>query len=314
MAGMSSCIIDGKKIAEKINSVTRKLVQEFVGMGGRKPAIDLVQIGENRDSAKYISKKIKLAEELGIEARSHVLPSDTVMERAAHKIWTLAEASETDAILLQLPLPYRLREDLLLDMIPRYKDVDGITSASLGTLVRMRTGVLDRFEDDVFRMNLPCTPAGVLYLVEESVREVKGLDSPEGLNALVIGRSALVGAPTALLLQAAGVTVSTAHSATGSERLKELSLQADIIVSACGVPGIVTSEMVKEGSVLIDVGLSWVEGRGLVGDMDFEACSKKAAAITPVPGGVGPMTLAMLMRNVLICAEMNVLEQVGGTA
>ncbi len=303
---MSCYVIDGKKQAETINFGTKELAENLTSHIGRSPSLCLIQIGEDEASGKYIEKKKKLGESLGIKVRSHTVSSSTSEKDAKKEIQTFSEDSDIDAILLQLPFPSQFRESELLDVIPPHKDVDAISSFSLGALVRTRLEVLEKSEDGLYKALLPCTPVGVLYLIHDACRKLKGTTSLEGMNALVIGRSVLVGKPVSLLLQASDATVSVAHSKTSAKDLKKLSSDADIIVSACGVPSLLTPSMIKEGSILIDVGLTYIEGKGLKGDMDFEGCSKKAAAITPVPGGVGPMTLAMLMRNVMICAEKNI--------
>lgn len=317
---MSAWSIDGKKLAEKINSHTGELAVSYKAKTGRRPSLVLILVGEDLDSAKFIAKKKKLGESLGIRVETSLLPSTITRNELSEEIKKFSQNTEIDAVLLQLPLPNsllaeglrgdrvegKIRESEFINLIPENKDVDGITSSALGSLLRLRLKEEDMFEDGLYRSLLPCTPAGVLYLIQYAIESGYGVRSLSGAKVLVVGRSALVGSSTALVLQASDATVTVAHSRTRPEDLKELSRNADIIVSASGVPSLITDEMVTGGCIMIDVGLTYVEGKGLLGDIDQESCKEKASAITPVPGGVGPMTLAMLMRNVLICAEKRI--------
>lgn len=291
---MSAIIIDGKKIADESNLEVKNLVEIFTAKKGRVPSIKLLLVGENPDSKKYVKSKIKLATSLGIDAQELVFENNVPEDELFTVIQGLNDDIGVDAILVQLPLPKHLDSELILSSIDIDKDVDGLHPELIGKLV------LD--SEDYFQV--PCTPLGVLRLILEAQSELTGDTDISGLNAVVIGRSNLVGKPTAILLQREDVTVTQCHRY--SRNIAEFTKLADIIVSATGVPSLIRGEILKPGAIVIDVGITYSEEEGkLLGDCDFESCKEVAGAITPVPGGVGPMTMAMLMRNILFCAENN---------
>lgn len=274
--------IDGKQTAAAIRRELSVRAEAFERKKGRKAGLAVVQIGNDPASSIYIRNKIKACEETGILSFSHVLPEDRTQKEAEELLDRLAEDESVDGILLQLPLPAGFDEQALIRRIPVEKDVDGFSEESLGRLAMGRKGTV------------ACTPKGVMELLRRYKISVAGK------RAVVLGRSNIVGRPMALLLLNADATVVVCHSKT--VELKEELLRADILVAAVGKPNFVTADMVKEGAVVIDVGINRVDGK-LCGDVDFEGVSKKAAYLTPVPGGVGPMTVAMLLENTLACAE-----------
>lgn len=272
--------MDGKAIAEKIYSETKLQVTELQAKFGRAPGLAVIMVGNNPASAAYVGNKEKACAKVGITSFRHNFPAEVTQGELSQLIQQLNQDELVDGILLQLPIPEHLDSGALLREIAPEKDVDGLHAANLGKLVRGEAGLRS------------CTPAGVMRLLQEY-----NLD-PKGKQAVVIGRSILVGKPLALMLLEANATVSIAHSRTVD--LPELTRQADILIAAIGRPLMITAEMVKPGAVVIDVGMNRItteQGSRLVGDVDFPAVQDIASYITPVPGGVGQMTVAMLMVN-----------------
>jgi methylenetetrahydrofolate dehydrogenase (NADP+) / methenyltetrahydrofolate cyclohydrolase len=279
---MSARIIDGKAVAARI----RERVREEVAGLAEPPGLATILVGEDPASAVYVRMKREDSAEVGIQSFHHEPGGDVSQEDLAGLIESLNADERVHGILLQLPLPEHLDQDPLIAAIDPLKDVDGLTPLSAGLLAQDRREAF-----------APCTPAGVMELLREAGVEV------EGARAVVVGRSILVGKPLATLLLAANATVTHCHSRTRD--LAAVCREADILIAAAGQPGLIGGEMVREGAVVIDVGTNKVEGT-LVGDVDFEAVRERAAAITPVPGGVGPMTRAMLLVNTLAAARARV--------
>jgi len=279
---MAAEIIDGKAIAAAVRERVARDVEELRA-GGVAPGLATILVGEDPASAVYVRMKREDCAQVGIESFHHEPGGDVSQEELAELIATLNADERVHGILLQLPLPGQLDQDPLIEAIDRAKDVDGLTSANAGLLAHDREEAL-----------VPCTPAGVMELLAHAGVEL------EGARVAVVGRSILVGKPVAALLLAANATVTHCHSRTRD--LGAVCRESDVIVAAVGRPNTVTGDMVSEGAVVIDVGTNRVDGR-LVGDVDFDAVSAKAAAITPVPGGVGPMTRAMLLVNTVRTAR-----------
>lgn len=275
-------LMDGKVIAEKIYTEVRSQVSELQAKFGRPPGLAVIMVGDNPASAAYVGNKEKACIKVGITSFRHNFPAEVTQIELSNLIHQLNQDELVDGILLQLPIPGHLDSGALLLEIDPTKDVDGLHAANLGKLVRGEPGLRS------------CTPAGVMRLLQEY-----GID-PKGKQAVVIGRSILVGKPLALMLLEANATVTIAHSQTPN--LAALTSQADIVVAAIGRPQMITAEMVKTGAVVIDVGMNRIttdQGSRLVGDVDFDLVKEIASHITPVPGGVGQMTVAMLMVNTL---------------
>ena len=275
-------IIDGKKTAAEIRAQLRGKTAAFEEKYGQKVGLAVVLIGEDPASQVYVRNKIRGCEEAGIRSFAHYLPADVTQAEAEELVRALASDDAVHGILVQLPLPKHLNADKILACIPAEKDVDGFSAENIGSLARNE------------ECTVACTPLGVMELLHRYGVE------PRGKRAVVIGRSNIVGRPMALLLLNADATVTICHSRTVN--LAEECARADILIAAIGKPNFVTADMVKEGAVVIDVGINRVDGK-LVGDVDFAAVSQKASLITPVPGGVGPMTIAMLLQNAVSCAE-----------
>ena len=271
--------IDGKALAAQV----KERVREEAAKLPRKPGLAVILVGENPASQVYVNGKEKDCTECGIQSFSHRLPAETSQEELLALVRELNEDRLVDGILCQLPLPKGLDEDAVINAIAPDKDVDCFHPFNVG---RMSIG------EPVF---LPCTPAGVMEMLRAYAVPVKGK------NCVVLGRSNIVGKPMAMLLTQADGTVTVCHSKT--EHLEEFTRQADILVSAIGKTGFVTADMVKDGAVVIDVAMNRDENGKLCGDVDFAAVEPKASYITPVPGGVGPMTRALLMRNILTAAQ-----------
>ena len=288
---MSAEIIDGKAVAagvrERVAGEVRDLRAE-----GADPGLATVLVGDDPASHVYVRMKRKACEEVGITPTHHELDAATPADELRDLLTALNEDAGVSGILLQLPLPAHLDPDEMTGLIVPEKDVDGLTPLSAGLLAQGRPGLV------------PCTPAGVMELLAHARVELAGA------SAVVIGRSQLVGKPVAQLLLASNATVTQCHSRTRD--LAAVCREADVLVAAVGRPGTVTGEMVAEGAVVIDVGTNRTEG-GLVGDVDFESVAAKARAITPVPGGVGPMTIAMLLSNTARAARTQ-LHGSGSTA
>ncbi len=279
---MTAAVIDGKSISQRVLEEVRSGVQECTARG-ITPTLAVVLVGDDPASQVYVRNKGRRALEVGIATRDHRLPAEgTTTAMLVALMAELGADREIDGILVQLPLPRHIDADAVLLAIDPAKDVDGFHPDNLGRLMMGRP----RF--------VPCTPAGCMRLILEA-----GVD-PKGKRALVVGRSTIVGKPMAQLLLAADATVTLAHSRTTS--LAEEVARAEILVAAVGVAGVIPGEWIRPGATVIDVGINRSREGKLVGDVDFVGALARAGAITPVPGGVGPMTIAGLMRNVLTAA------------
>lgn len=274
-------IIDGKEIASSIRKEISENVKAFNDKTGREIGLAVVLIGENPASQIYVRNKIKACEEVGIKSYSYCLKEQSTQKELEDLIKSLATDEKINGILVQLPLPAHL-SDKALELIPDSKDVDGFSANNIGKLC-LNT-----------QSTVACTPFGVMKMLEYENIDVRGK------HAVVIGRSNIVGKPMAMLLLNADATVTVCHSKT--RNLKEECLKADILVSAIGRPKFVTADMIKDGATVIDVGMNRDENGKLCGDVDFENVKGKCSYITPVPGGVGPMTITMLMYNTYLTA------------
>ncbi|NLK20820.1 MAG: bifunctional methylenetetrahydrofolate dehydrogenase/methenyltetrahydrofolate cyclohydrolase FolD [Epulopiscium sp.] len=274
---MDTILIDGKKIAQDIKDELKTEV-EALKQRGITPGLAVVLVGENPASKVYVNNKKKACEYIGVRSFSYELPKETTEEELLKLIDVLNHTKEVNGILVQLPLPQHIDENKVLLSIDPKKDVDCFHPINVGLIT---IGELDGF--------LPCTPAGIIELIKRTQIEI------EGKKCVIVGRSNIVGKPVALLLLSNNGTVEICHSRT--KDLAKVCKSADILVAAIGKPNFITADMVKEGAILIDVGINRLENGKLCGDIDFENCKQKATAITPVPGGVGPMTIAMLMKN-----------------
>jgi methylenetetrahydrofolate dehydrogenase (NADP+)/methenyltetrahydrofolate cyclohydrolase len=273
-------IIDGKAVAARVKADVAREVERLPV----KPGLATVLVGDDPASAIYVRMKREDCAEVGIESFHHEVPGDVEPEALADLLRELNADDRVHGILLQLPLPDQLDQDRFIALIDPVKDVDGLTSANAGLLMQDREEAM-----------VACTPAGVMELLREAGAEL------EGARAVVIGRSILVGKPLAQLLLKANATVTHCHSRTRD--LERVCREADVLIAAVGSPGLVKGDMVREGAVVIDVGTNRTDA-GLVGDVDFESARERAGAITPVPGGVGPMTRAMLLVNTLRAARL----------
>lgn len=278
---MQAQIIDGKALAAQVKAEAAAETAALKAKGVT-PCLAVILVGEDPASQVYVRGKAKDCGDCGIDSRVIRLPDETTQAELLKLVGELAADKAVNGILVQLPLPAHIDEKAVIDAIPPEKDVDGFSPVNVG---RMQIG------EPCF---LPCTPAGCIRMIESTGTAI------EGKHAVVIGRSNIVGKPAALLLLAKNATVTICHSRTAN--LKELCAGADILVAAVGKAGFVTGDMVKPGAVVIDVGINRGEDGKLHGDVDFAAAAEKAAYITPVPGGVGPMTRAMLMKNTVQAA------------
>lgn len=273
-------LLDGKCLAEKIKQGIKREIDTFVGKGFRNPKLSVILIGDNPASKVYVNKKIRDCQEVGIVSDPYFLPSDITQIELEELIGTLNGDDDIDGILVQLPLPSHINTLEVIEYINPKKDVDGFHPENVGKLATGR-------KDGI----LPCTPYGIIKLLQEYNIDHTGKD------VVVVGASNIVGKPMAMLfLQDEKATVTICHKNT--KDLKSHTLKADILVVATGVPQLIKADMVKEGAVVVDVGINRVDGK-IVGDTDFENLKDKVYAITPVPGGVGPMTVAMLLQNTL---------------
>ncbi len=279
-------ILDGKALAKKIQTNRLASVQQWQSQYGRAPGLAVIMVGDNPASAAYVRNKERACDRVGITSFGKHLPKEATYDKIAQEIQALNQNPQVDGILVQLPLPDHLDATALLNLIDPDKDVDGLHPINLGRLVRGEPGLRS------------CTPAGIMRLLAEYNVALTGK------SAVVLGRSILVGKPMGLMLLAANTTPTMAHSK--SQNLSELTRSADILVAAVGIPNFVTKDMVKPGATVIDVGINRVDNPDstpdskpykLVGDVDFEAVKPIAGALTPVPGGIGPMTVAMLLEN-----------------
>lgn len=280
MLSYAAKILDGKALAQKIQIQLKERIQALEPKIGRPPGLAVIMVGDNPASAVYVRNKERACEKVGIASFSRHFTTQTSYEELKQVIEALNQDSRVDGILVQLPLPDHLDAVTLLHTIHPDKDADGLHPTNLGRLVRTEAGLRS------------CTPAGVMRLLQEYKIELSGK------HAVVVGRSILVGKPLALMLLEENATVTIAHSRT--QDLGSITRQADILVAAVGRPNLIAADMVKPGAVVIDVGINRVEKDGearLVGDVDFRAVAEVAKYITPVPGGIGPMTVAMLLSN-----------------
>lgn len=273
-------IIYGNELSQKIKEELKQEIEKLQKEGKRLPVLSVILVGDNPASQSYVKSKANACASIGMENRTICMPGSTTQQELLEEVKRQNEDPEVDGILVQLPLPSHLDEVSVIDAISSDKDVDGLHPVNAGKLLTGRDGFV------------PCTPLGVMEMLASI-----GYTDLSGLNAVVIGRSNLVGKPLSLLLQKQNATVMMAHSRTA--HLKELCQQADILISAIGKPKKITADYIKEGAVVIDVGINRMEDGKLCGDVDFEAVKEKTKAITPVPKGVGPMTVCMLLKNTL---------------
>ena len=269
-------LIDGKAISTMIKEELREKVTALKEQG-IVPCLAVILVGEDPASTVYVNNKKKACEFIGIRSLSYELPENTTQEELMDLIDRLNQDDSVNGILVQLPLPGHLDEDAVIKGISPKKDVDGFHPQSVGALCIGQKGFVS------------CTPAGIIELLKRSNVEI------EGKECVIIGRSNIVGKPMSLLMLRENATVTVTHSRT--RNLKEVTKRADILIVAIGKPRMITAEYVKEGAVVIDVGIHRLEGKKLCGDVDFDDVAPHTTAITPVPGGVGPMTIAMLMKN-----------------
>ncbi len=274
-------LIYGKAVSADAREELKGKVEDFANKYGRKPCLAVIIVGEDPPSQTYVKNKISGCAQVGMKSLHYEYADGTPQSEIENTVASLAADDTVDGILVQLPLPKGYDEKKILELIPDEKDVDGFSPTNLGLLAMNRPRTIS------------CTPFGVMKMLATTGVELAGK------NAVVIGRSNTVGKPMAMLLLNADCTVTVCHSKTHG--LAEITKKADILVAAIGRPKFVTADMVKDGAIVIDVGINRVDGK-LVGDVDFENVEKKASFITPVPGGVGPMTITMLLANTLEAA------------
>ncbi|GAA6203204.1 bifunctional methylenetetrahydrofolate dehydrogenase/methenyltetrahydrofolate cyclohydrolase FolD [Thalassotalea sp. SU-HH00458] len=280
---MTASLIDGKAIAQQLRTSVKEKVSARVAQGLRAPGLAVILVGSDPASEVYVGSKRRACEEVGFVSRSYDLPASTTEAELLDLVSTLNNDDEIDGILVQLPLPVGLDANLVIEHIAPNKDVDGFHPSNVGKLALRLPGLR------------PCTPKGIMTLIQST--GVK----PHGLDALVIGASNIVGRPMTLELLLAGCTITTTHRFT--KNLEEKVRNADLIVVAVGKPKFIPGEWIKEGAIVIDVGINRLDNGKLVGDVDFDVAKERASFITPVPGGVGPMTVASLIENTLIACE-----------
>ncbi len=278
-----SKIIDGKAVSQSVKENIRKELEELKATKGLTAGLAVIIVGDDPASKVYVRNKKLACEACGFESFEYALPAETTQEELLELINKLNNDDRVDGILCQLPLPKHIDEKVVINNISPAKDVDAFHPENVGQIM---------IGDYKF---LPCTPAGVMELIASTGVEIAGKE------CVVVGRSNIVGKPMAMLLLHKSGTVTVCHSKT--KDLGEVCRRADILVVAVGVPNLVTGDMIKEGAVVIDVGMNRLENGKLCGDVEFESAEKKASYITPVPGGVGPMTIAMLMKNTLTAAK-----------
>ncbi len=281
---LKASIIDGKEIARKRRLEAKGRADELRARYGCRPGLAVVLVGDDAASKVYVRSKTRACEDVGLASFQHTLPADTTEDELLALIDELNNSADVHGILVQLPLPEGLDEAAVIESISPDKDVDGFHPYNMGRLVAGSPQLV------------PCTPLGIIELIESTGINIEGKD------AVVIGRSNIVGKPAAILLLQKNATVTMAHSRTAG--LHDKVRAADIVVASVGKAGFVRGDWIKEGAVVIDVGINRTEDGRLTGDVDFRGASKRAAFITPVPGGVGPMTIAMLMSNTVRAAEM----------
>lgn len=289
---MAAEVIDGKAVAADVRAGVAGEAASFREEHSRAPGLATVLVGDDPASHVYVGNKIKACEEVGIRSIHHGLEADTSQTELLDLVAHLNADAGVDGVLVQMPLPQGLDTDAVVAAIEPAKDVDGLTATSAGLLAQGRPGLV------------PCTPQGVMELLRVAEVEV------EGAEAVIVGRSILVGRPLAALLTNANATVTVCHSRTRG--LAGVCGRADVLVAAVGSPRMVRGEWVKPGAAVIDVGINRTED-GLVGDVDFEPAAERAGAITPVPGGVGPMTIAMLLRNTVFAARERERDSAAGS-
>ncbi|GLX86623.1 bifunctional protein FolD [Thalassotalea loyana] len=283
---MTAQLIDGKAIAQQIRSSVKERVAQRIEEGKRAPGLAVVLVGSDPASQVYVGSKRRACEEVGFVSKSYDLPADTTEEQLLSLIDELNNDSDVDGILVQLPLPEGLDANLVIEHINPKKDVDGFHPSNVGKLALRQPGLR------------PCTPKGIITLIESTGVKTHGLD------ALVVGASNIVGRPMTLELLLAGCTTTTTHRFT--KDLEAKVRQADLVVVAVGKPEFIPGDWIKGGAIVIDVGINRLDSGKLVGDVEFDVAKNKASFITPVPGGVGPMTVASLIENTLIaCEEFN---------
>ena len=289
---MTAKIIDGKLIAQQVREGVAAEVARRTAAGKPKPGLATVLVGDRPDSAAYVASKQKACHELGMESFHHHLPADATQEQVEDLVSQLNADPQVNGILVQLPMPAHVDEERVLRLVNIEKDVDGFSPLNIGRLAQ-------KGREPLF---VPCTPYGCIYLLEQAGVKI------EGANAVVLGRSNIVGMPAALLLISRNATVTVCHSRTRD--LPAIIRQADILIAAIGKAGMVRGDWIKPGAAIIDVGINSIpdatkkSGHRLVGDVNFEEALQVAGWLTPVPGGVGPMTIAMLMKNTLRAAEL----------
>ena len=289
---MTAKLIDGKMIAQEVRDEVGAAVAKRAAAGKSKPTLATVLVGDRVDSATYVKSKGKACEELGMGSVSHHLPADISQAELEKLIKSLNDDQTINGILVQLPLPSYLNEERVLQLISVEKDVDGLSPINIGRLAQ-------KGREPLF---VPCTPNGCIYLLDKMGIQI------EGANAVVLGRSNIVGMPASLLLVSRNATVTICHSRT--KNLSDFVRQADILIAAIGKTEMVRGDWIKPGAAVIDVGMNSKpdatkkSGHRLVGDVNFEEAREVAGFITPVPGGVGPMTIAMLMKNTLRAADI----------
>ena len=280
---MTATLIDGKAIAAKVRNTVKEKVNQRIANGLRTPGLAVILVGSDPASQVYVGSKRRACEEVGFVSRSYDLPNTTTESELFSLIDELNQDDAIDGILVQLPLPEGLNANLVIEHINPKKDVDGFHPFNVGKLVLRQPGLR------------PCTPKGIITLIEST-----GI-KPHGLEAVVVGASNIVGRPMTLELLLAGCTVTTTHRFT--KNLEEKVRNADLLVVAVGKPAFIPGEWIKDGAIVIDVGINRLDNGKLVGDVGFDVAETKAAHITPVPGGVGPMTVASLIENTLIACE-----------
>jgi methylenetetrahydrofolate dehydrogenase (NADP+)/methenyltetrahydrofolate cyclohydrolase len=282
---MSAQILDGKAIAAEIRAALKERVDTIVGDGKRPPGLAVVLVGDNPASEIYVRNKRKACAEVGFHSELHELSAETPQEKLLELIDTLNADEAIDGILVQLPLPAHIDEEAVIERILPTKDVDGFHPYNVGRLV--------------LRMPLlrPCTPKGIMSMLARTGHTIEGMD------AVIVGQSNIVGRPMALELLAARCTITVCHTRT--KDLADKVRRADLVVAAAGRPRLVAGDWIKEGALVIDVGMNRLEDGKLAGDVDFDGARERAAWITPVPGGVGPMTIASLLENTLQAAELH---------
>ncbi len=280
---MSAQIIDGRQISSEIKQELKEEISAFFAQNHYRPGLAVIKVGDDPASAVYVRNKKQACEEVGIISESHDLPESTQQNELINLIESLNQKPDIHGILVQLPLPAHIDEKTILERIDPLKDVDGFHPFNVGRLAQRRPHLE------------PCTPLGVMQLIKRI-----GVD-PKGMDVVIVGASNIVGRPMALELLIAGATVTVAHRFT--KDLASHVKRAQLLVVACGIPHLIKGEWIQEGAVVIDVGINRMEDGKLVGDVEFDVAKERAKAITPVPGGVGPMTVAMLMHNTFVACK-----------